>query len=345
MPHQIIDYLKQFLTHNKARGMVAELALEDEIGIKNSPSQQKLFAGGWILSPKVDNFHEYRYFISVLPSLYANPDELQASVTTLENDRGWQSLATFLSHSGVGVIVSGAYSTQQEHRLEGIHWLHHIYEDERLLPTADDHPFRVWPGSRGRASKGSEWQVDVIERFAQVLPEQLLELGLRQAFFYGYLKQQLNKPFEDPYDVDAFIVSFTGRVMPVEIKEKSPTPQGDFGLDAGRILMMLRLCLATDSNALYLIREVDNSPERQFVQWRYITLADMVIGSRWNLQAGGAGMLGGSTQTVMMSGSLFREFTANNLSENWLAEHASLQMSVRTAVANLAQNLSQYLSQ
>jgi hypothetical protein len=340
---QVIDYLKRFLTHNKARGMVAEMALERELGIKNSPSQQKLLAGGWILSPKVENFHQYRYQVSVMPNLYTTANELHQSVTLLENDRGWQALATFLSTSGIGIIVSGAWSDQSTHSLDHLIWQHHIYHDERLIATNGDKPFALWSGTRGRASKGSEWQEDVIQRFEAVLPEQLMSLGMRQAFFYGYLKQQLNKPLEDPYDVDAFIVSFAGRVMPVEIKEKSPTRQGDFGLDAGRILMMLRLCLATDSNALYLIREVDNSPARQLVRWRYITLADMVIGSHWNLQAGGAGMLGGSTQTIMMAGSMFGEFTLSKLSENWLAENASLQGSVRTAATNLAQNLSKYL--
>jgi len=343
VPDQVIDYLKRFLAYNKARGMVAELALDSEIGIHNSPSQQKLLPGGWILSPKIENFHHNRYLISVLPSLHTDLDELKKNIATLELDRGWQALATFLSRSGIGIIVSGAYTNARQINLDNLIWQHHIYRDERLLPTSGDNPFALWPGTRGRASKGNEWQSDVIRRFEDVLPEQLMGLGMRQAFFYGYLKQKLNKPFEDPYDVDAFIVSFAGRVMPVEIKEKSPTPKGDFGLDAGRILMMLRLCLATDSNALYLIREVDNSPERQLVRWRYITLADMVIGSRWNLQAGGAGMGGGSTQTVMMAGSMFGEFTLSNLSENWLAENASLQGSVRTAATHLAQNLSQYL--
>lgn len=344
-PDQVIDYLKRFLTHNKARGMVAEMSLENEVGIKGSPSEQKLLSGGWILSPKVDDFHQYRYQISVLPNLHTNAIELQQSVTELENDRGWQALATFLSASGIGIIVSGAWSNQFAHSLDHLTWQHYIYKDERLIPTQGDNPFSVWAGTRGRASKGSEWQTDVVQRFENVLPEQLMSLGMRQAFFYGYLKQQLNKPLEDPYDVDAFIVSFAGRVMPVEIKEKSPTPQGDFGLDAGRILMMLRLCLATDSNALYLIREVDNSPVRKLVHWRYITLADMVIGSRWNLQAGGAGMLGGGTQTVMIAGSLFGEFTLDNLSEKWLAENTSLKSSVRVAANNLTQNLSRYLGQ
>ena len=344
-PDQIIAYLKRYLTYNKARGMVAELALDSEIGVQNSPSQQKLLAGGWLISPKVEDFHHHRYLVSVLPDLYLNPEELKQHITALEQDRGWQSLATFLSRSGIGIIVSGAWSNDDKPALDHLIWQHHIYQDERLLASANDNPFALWPGTRGRASKGNEWQADVIQRFEAASPEQVTELGMRQAFYYGYLKETLKKPLEDPYDVDAFIVSFAGRVMPVEIKEKSPTPKGDFGIDAGRILMMLRLCLATDSNALYLIREVDNSPVRQLVRWRYITLANMVIGSQWNLQAGGAGMLGGSTQTVMMAGSMFGEFTLANLSENWLAENASLQGSVRNAANNLAKNLSRYLTQ
>ena len=89
-PDQVIDYLKRFLAYNKARGMVAELALDSEIGIKNSPSQQKLLAGGWILSPKIEDFHQHRYLVSVLPSLYSDISELKQIIAILEHDRGWQ---------------------------------------------------------------------------------------------------------------------------------------------------------------------------------------------------------------------------------------------------------------
>src|SRR5689334_21852097 len=92
--NQVIDYLKRFLTYNKARGMVAELALERELGIYNSPSHQKLLPGGWILSPKIPDFHQHRYLVSVLPSLYTTESELREIVSVLENDRGWQALAT-----------------------------------------------------------------------------------------------------------------------------------------------------------------------------------------------------------------------------------------------------------
>jgi len=85
---QVTSYLQRFLTHNKARGMVAELALNTEIGLKDNPADQKLLSGGWIISPKVSTPQYYRYMVSVLPHLYNNPDELQTAIDALENDRG-----------------------------------------------------------------------------------------------------------------------------------------------------------------------------------------------------------------------------------------------------------------
>ncbi len=284
-----ILYLQQFLQHNKARGMVAELALSHELGIVDSPVQQKLLPGGWFLSPKIENFHTHRYVVFMMPLLYENEAELQSAVRQLEYDRGWQALATFLSVSGIGIIVSGAWTAHQTPDLNMLSWRNFVYKDERLKATQDDAPFISWPGNRGRASKGTEWQADVKLRFEAASNDDLTALAMRQAFYYGYLKQRLKKPLEDPYDVDAFIVSFSGVVMPVEIKEKSPTAQGSFGIDAGRILMLLRLCLATDSNALYLIREVDSGADRDLIAWRYITLADIIMSARWKSSGRGRG--------------------------------------------------------
>lgn len=337
----IIPYLQRFLTHNKARGMVAELALVSELG--SGQHSHKLLTGGWLLAPKIDQFQRYRYLISVLPHLYRDVDELDAAADKLEQDRGWQGLATFLSQSGVGIITVGAWSPDSSGSLDKLNWRNFIYQNERLIPTEGDEPFLSWPGGRGRASRGDEWQSDVLERFDEASEEALTELALRQAFFYGYLKERLRKSVADPYDVDGFVVGFAGTVMPIEIKEKSPTRDGNFGIDAGRLLMLLRLCLATDSNALYVIREVDESANRALVSWRCITLAEIIMGCRWNLQAGGRGMTGGATQTIMISSELFQEFGLSYFSEEWLARHASLQTAIRAAAQQLAQDLGQYL--
>ncbi|PYS45566.1 MAG: hypothetical protein DMF68_21905 [Acidobacteria bacterium] len=338
-----IAYLQQFLTFNKARGMVSECSLETHLKSQHPALAGKYLPGGWVISPKTEESSRYRFVISVMPHLYVNEAELDAAIRSRETDRGFQALATFLTQSAIGVIVAGAFSSGADAGPAQLIWKNYSYIDERLRPNTGTEPFDRWPGTRGRASAGNAWQADVIDRFRLVEAEQLTGLTLRQAYYYGYLKQQLKKPFDDPYDVDAFIVSFRQAVMPVEIKEKSPTPGGAFGLDAGRILMMLRMCLATDSNALYIVREVDNSATRQFVNWRCITLSNLVMGCSWNLQAGGAGMGGGATQTVMMPGSLFEPFTDRNLSEEWLEENSSLQTAVRSKAQELAENLAQFL--
>ena len=340
-----IAYLQQFLPHNKARGMIAEISLAHEIGLVGEPSLEKLLVGGWLLSPRTMPSQNYRFIVFVLPEMYQSPDEIAVAVRAYEGNRGWQTLATYLSHSGIGVIISAAWSDNPIAPIENMQWRNFVYRDERLHPSEGDQPYSLWPGDRGRPSRGGQWQADVLGRFGQANAHDLTSLMLRQAFYNSYLKQKLRKPIDDPYDVDGFLVGYAGTVMPIEIKEKSPTPEGSFGLDAGRILMFLRLCLATDSNALYLIREVDNSTSRSLVNWRYITLADMVMGCKWNLQAGGIGMGGGNTQTVMMPGALFGSFTKANLSEDWLAKQRSLSEAVRVRIVELSQGLSQYLAE
>ncbi len=338
-----ISYLQQFLKANKARGMVSECSLETYIKSQHGALASKFLQGGWLLSPKTEESSRYRVVVSVLPHIYESGAELEGIIRAKEVDRGFQALATFLTQSAIGVVVAGAINTGTTANPAQLVWKNYSYLNERLQPNAGNEPFDRWPGSRGRAMPGDAWQPDVIDRFMSVDNEQLTGLTLRQAYYYGYLKQQLHKPFDDPYDVDAFIVSFRQAVMPLEVKEKSRTDRGAFGLDAGRILMMLRMCLATDSNALYIVREVDSSKARRLVGWNCITLANLVLGCSWNLQAGGAGMGGGATQTVMMPGSLFEPFTERNLSEEWLAEHSSLQGAVRAKAQELANDLAQFL--
>lgn len=344
-----INYLQQYLSFNKARGMVSECSLESFVINQVPTHANKYLSGGWLISPKTVESSRYRFVVFVMPHLYNDEIELEYAINEKQADRAFQGLATYLTQSAIGVIVSGATIRESNDLFEleenslNLRWTNFSYTNERLNRNVNNEPFTKWAGNRGRASRGNEWQPDVIRRFEELDGEQLTSLTLRQAFYNSYLKKELKKPLDDPYDVDAFIVSYRGAVMPVEIKEKSPTESGAFGLDAGRILMMLRMCLATDSNAIYIVREIDNSVERDFVAWRYITLSNLILGCSWNLQAGGAGMGGGATQTVMMPGSLFENFTERNLTEEWLEQNASLQESVRVKAAELAIGLEAFL--
>lgn len=340
--NQAIEYMAQYFGHNKARGMVAEIAFGDFLKAEHTTAVSKYFEGAWIVSPKVENSLQYRYAIFVLPRLFEDEQIVTQAIHHLEQNRGQQALYTFLHHNGVGVIIVGAISPSANP--QEIEWVSFGYQAERLIryPTAE--PFASWPRGRGRANLNHKvWAKDVLGRFESVSDDNLTAMTLRQAFFYGYLKKQLKIPLDDPYDVDGFVISYLGHTLPLEIKEKSATKEGKFGIDAGRILMMLRFCLASNKNAVYIIREVDDSMERNLIDWRYITLSDMVMGASWNLQAGGMGMGGGATQTVMLSGSLFSTFTADTLSEDWFAQNAHLQESAKARAQTFATGLSKYL--
>lgn len=317
-----LAYLQQFLTHNKARGMMAELAFDEYLARTAPHEALKIYDGAWLVAPNVARYDQRRHAIFVLPQLYASEAELQTAWQVKERDRGFQTLALYLAQGGMRVVVTGAYA--KEANLQQLNWRQAMYQRERLLPLPEHEPFASWPG-RGRASPGGTWQADVVARFHAFPVSALTGLTLQQAFYYGYLKRLLHKSLADPYDVDGFLVGYGGQVLPLEIKEKSATAKGSFGLDVGRILMMLRLGLCTGQNGLYLIREVDSSPERAFLRWRCITLADLIMGCSWNLQGGGKGMGGGDTQTVMMAGSLFQDFEPRLLCEEWLMANASLQ--------------------
>lgn len=338
-----IAYLQRYLTHNKARGMVAEIALAELLRDDAGAVAQKMLPGAWLVCPRTPDASRFRYALFILPELSRDERGARALTRAYEADRGFQSLATFLVGSGIGVIVSAAVSAAARPDPAALAWYNFVYRDERLHVQAGDAPFDHWPGNRGRASAGTVWQPDVAHRYAITGAGPLTALVLRQAFFYGYLKERLRKPLSDPYDIDGFLVGYRGAVMPVEVKEKSPTPDGQFGIDAGRILMLLRLCLATDSNALYLIREVDVGEGRAFVNWRFVTLSALLMGCSWNLQAGGASMGGGATQTVMIPGSLFTPFDQSILAEDWLNAHGRLGDSVRAIARALADDMARYL--
>ena len=237
------------------------------------------------------------------------------------------------------------YSTKDADIFDNLSWQNYVYDSKQeiFICMDDDQPFTLWNGGKGRPSKGKAWDQEVIKRFNNCEQEQLTSLVLRQTFYYGYLKTKLKIPLKDPYDVDGFIVSYQANVIPLEVKEKSPTQKGDFGLDVGRILMMLRLCLSTNQNAIYVIKEVNNNAKRTFIDWKYITLSDMIMYSSWNLQGGGRSMTGGTTQTVMFSRELFNSFTKNNFKETWLEKNASLQENVKTVAIKLSKDLNKFL--
>jgi hypothetical protein len=341
-----IEYLQKFFAPRKARGMAGEIAFNDYLLLTDKTLSQKMFEGAWIITPnKSDavNPVNYRIAIFVLPHISHSEEELNKFIEKVILDRGHQALFSNLKKSGVGVIVSGAVGNPSS-MPDDFMWHNFVYINEKLVAQKENEPFISLTTGRGRANLNHQvWDKDVVERFNKFSEESLLKLTLKQAFYYSYLKLKLKASFIDPYDVDGFLVGFNGNVFPIEIKEKSQTDNGKFGIDAGRILMMMRLCITTDSNALYIIREVDNSESRNIIGYKYITLSDMIMNVSWNLQAGGVGMGGSNTQTIMMTSKAFTDFSVDVLKEEWIEKNCSLTVNVKEKAVEFYTSLEKLL--
>ena len=163
--------------------------------------------------------------------------------------------------------------------------------------------------------------------------DRLDKVLLRELFYGGYLKATCRHSPKDPYDVDGFVVSKSCRyIFPIELKEKFPTQNPKtFGIDMGRILMLLRICVPNSCNALYVIRETDKKTGR-FVEWKYITLSDILMSSVWHSQTGGTGMTGGATQTVMIPYEEFSDITESTFDDKNLEKIHSMEDNVAETI-------------
>ena len=102
-------------------------------------------------------------------------------------------------------------------------------------------------------------------------------------------------------DFDLIIVE-DGKYMAVETKEKDPIGKRDypsdptqwaFGWDSRRIGWYLHLTMELGLNVRYVIREVNNQTEREFVKWKKIDMEKFRRCASWLAERAGGG--GGGT--------------------------------------------------
>jgi hypothetical protein len=329
---RLVGYLERLWPENKAKGLLAQLRFKAELQ-RGLLSQQrgKFFDGCWLLAPKREDFFKFRFCFFVHGSTTVGdlPHELDPR-RIMEDDWRFHRVAAFLKKAGLGVFYAVPTAEGGELRPDAIRWSVYKYSEERLRSIDAAQFFGRWPG-RGRSSHGTGWSGELRSEFLELREEELVPFWLNEIFYSEFIKGLLKKPASDPYDVDGFILSYSGAVLPMEVKEKFPaaSPTGTFfGIDAGRLLMLLRLCLPNDSNAIYLIREVSEKG-RKFVGWRFMTLSEIVASASWNLQRGGTGMGGQETQTVRLPYSSFHSFGPDFMSEENLERVANLPKDIK----------------
>lgn len=350
----MIDILQALWPKNKAKGLLAQAVLTGEInrGDFGADGREKFLDGCWLVAPRRPDSYKFRFAFFVHPAVMdLSAPDLSPREILGDKYRPFHALAEFLQSAGIGVmyIVTTARGARlpvdeiKRGSYANVSWKLYSFEGGKFRSRDTRAFFDRWEG-RGRPSRGNEWDEETKVQIA-ALPEPVLtNLLLNELFFSGLFKSVLAKGAVDPYDVDSFLVSISQRhILPMEIKEKSAGTNGKelfFGIDAGRIMMLLRLCLPNDSNSVYLIREVDQN--RAFVGWKYVTLSDIIMSCSWNLQAGGPGMGGQATQTVKIPYPCFKNFGPPEISETSLARIGEMPKEIRAAARDFGAELASH---
>lgn len=349
----IVGILEDYWHPNKAKGLLAQTIHSKEIeeGAFGPDAGEKFFPGSWLLAPKSSDFYKFRFSFFVHPAVLKpgcsnwNPREILG----VGKYRPFHAITEFMNNAGIGVVYvvpvteSGILPYEQiaEKNFEGIQWKLFSFQNSAFVECNPREFFSRWQGERGRPGFGREWNTALRGKYGKLHENELVELLLNELFYNGFIKATLKRPINDPYDVDSFLISISQKhIFPMEIKEKFAAENGKekfFGIDAGRVMMLLRLCLPNDANAIYLIRELNEAG--RFLGWKYMTLSDIVMSSSWNLQAGGPGMGGQATQTIRLPYSFFRDFNADAISEENLKAAGSLPNDIKSIAREFGKNL------
>ncbi len=343
--------LESLWPFNKAKGQIAQVQFRNEVdkNVFGTDVNEKILPGCWLLAPSGSDFYKFRFCFFVHPKL-AKDNETAMEPKDLLGDkyRPFHAVAEFLNNAGIGVLYVVASTKDGLLPLEafnnkifdGVNWKFFSFENGAFIKIDADKFFDKWQG-RGRASFGKGWDGQIRARMDELGNNDLTAILLNELFFTGFIKSVLKKPVSDPYDIDEFCISISQKhIFPMEIKEKFAGQNGKkkfFGIDAGRIMMLLRICIPNDANAIYLIRELDESGK--FIDWKYITLGDIIMTSSWNLQAGGRGMGGQDTQTIRLPYEYFKSLKDGELSEENLKKIGSLPRDVKDIAISFKKEL------
>ena len=211
---ELVAYLESLWPENKAKGLLAQLRFKREIRSGGlSGYRRKFFDGCWLLAPKREDFFKFRFCFFVHNHTVDRdmPDEID--VSELINDE-WRfhMIAGFLRRAGLGVFYVVALASGGEPIPDDLNWMIYKYADERLHAIDSEDFFGRWPG-RGRPSRGRGWDNELRSAYLRVDREDLVSLLLNELFYTGFVKGRMRKPVSDPYDVDGFLLSYSGAVF------------------------------------------------------------------------------------------------------------------------------------
>lgn len=313
MPQLDLDSMRQFLSRsissinqNKINGMLAEIDLRNTLN--DFDFGGRISQGGWILrnvGPDVFGHHTVvvfpetigpgiDYLVGRVPS--APPMALHTICSTMHQ------IGVHSYHCVPSVAVAND--------TESITWettqlgIPNPAPYTPLLNTINNFSFR------GRRYNFLRYKTD-----SDIIPD----ASVPEEFTKEHLRVTLQTKFmTEMSDIDGIIWG-QQYTYPIEVKEKTVANDNKlgkyFGLDVGPFVK-LAFYAAKKGNlhSLFFVREINNTEDRQLVNWWFITFDKLAQYASWIPQGGGMNMQGGGSTVVKIPRAEFTALTAAALS-------------------------------
>lgn len=296
------------INQNKINGMLAEIDLRNtliELGFGGRISQ-----GGWIMRNVGAGVFGHNTSV-IFPQTIQPEVEYPIGRQLEEPPIALHTICSTMHQIGVNsyycvpsiTIDNDASSISWQTKQLGIP---NVMPYTPLIPTI--HHF----GSRERRYNFLRYHTNSNQVPVASLPEEFTKEHLRVNFQNAYMCEMS--------DIDGILWG-QQYTYPIEIKEKTAGNDGNkvgefFGIDVGPFVK-LAFYAAKKGNlhSLFFVKEINNTEDRELVNWWFITFDKLAQFASWVPMGGGTNMQGGASTVVKIPKA---EFTA--LSESSLAE-------------------------
>lgn len=293
------------LNRNKLYGLLAEIDFRNhltELGFGD-----RISPGGWIVRNVGEGVFAHNTAVLFPYIIKPNVDYTQETLN-IEPERGLHTICATMHHIGIKSYYCIPV-IEENNNFESIRW--NLTE----LGIPSESPYSNFEDFFGNFSRRERrynflrYRTDTSEIPENSISEEFTKEHLRVSFNTLYMCEIS--------DIDGI---FWGEqyTYPIEIKEKTPAADrklGEyFGLDLGPFVKLAYYAAKKgDLRSIFIVKEIDNTEERNLVRWLYITFGKLAQFASWIPQGGGRNMQGGGSTVVKIPKAEFLELNRENL--------------------------------
>jgi hypothetical protein len=312
MSHISLQPMREYLyrsissiNQNKLNGMIAEIDLRKkfgELGFSN-----RISPGGWIVRNVGANAfgrHTSVFFPETIRINIEYPDNRKFE----EPPRGLHTICATMHQIGIYSFYC-VPAIQKDEDPYSIKW----YSTQLGIPTQDT--YHEFPNNIGNfSSRSRKYNFLQYKSNSALIPEE----AVPEEFSKEHIRVSFqNKYMSEMSDIDGI---FWGQqyTYPIEIKEKTAdesSKMGEyFGIDVGPFVKLAFYAAKRGNlHSLFIVREIDNTTDRQLLNWWFIPFERLARFVSWVPVAGGKNMRGGGSSVIRIPKSEFSPLTKANL--------------------------------